>query len=79
MYSEIFSIKKTFKQYMPFLAYPNVWGLASLTIPIDVDDHGLPISIQIVGKTGEESRIFKLGERLEKQFRGYVRCATLDS
>ena len=31
LYSELFSIKKTFKKYMPYVAYANVWGLPSLT------------------------------------------------
>lgn len=77
VFQEIFSIKKTFKQYMPYLAYANVWGLPSLTIPLSKDS-GLPIALQIMGLVGNEAQIFALGKMLEKQFTGYVRCETFD-
>ncbi|HSJ39318.1 MAG TPA: amidase, partial [Planococcus sp. (in: firmicutes)] len=43
VYREIFSIRKTFRQYLPFVAYANTWGLPSLTVPIGWDENGLPI------------------------------------
>lgn len=71
VYSEIFSIRKTFKKYMPYIAYANVWGLPSLTIPIGENRAGLPIAIQLMSKNGNEDALFQLGERLEKVFLGY--------
>lgn len=71
VYSEIFSIRKTFKKYMPYIAYANVWGLPSLTIPIGVNRAGLPIAIQLMSKNGNEDALFQLGERLENAFLGY--------
>lgn len=73
LYSEIFSIRKTYLKYMPFAAYANVWGLPSLTVPVGEDDNGLPIGIQIISKVGNEDAIFKLGELIEQNFRGYIR------
>src|SRR5690606_27977632 len=32
LYKEIFSIRKTFLKYMPYVAYANVWGLPALII-----------------------------------------------
>ena len=58
---------------MPFVAYANVWGLPSLTIPIGQDENHMPIAIQIISRIGNESAIFQLGHLLEKQFRGYQR------
>ena len=74
--SEIFLKKfcvviKTFKKYMPYIAYANVWGLPSLTIPIGENRAGLPIAIQLMSKNGNEDALFQLGERLEKVFLGY--------
>ena len=71
---DIFSIRRTFLRYMPFVAYPNVWGLPSLIVPVAEDEEGLPIGVQIISRVGNEEAIFKLGELIEKHFRGYRRA-----
>lgn len=73
VFKQIFSIRKTFKQYMPYTAYSNVWGLPTLTIPISEDEDHMPIALQIISINGNEDKIFALGKLLEKQFRGYQR------
>ncbi|MGM8211971.1 amidase [Virgibacillus sp. W0430] len=77
-FKEIFSIKKTYIKYMPYTAYANVWGLPALIVPIGVDEKNLPISVQIMSKTGNEHAIFSLGKQLEEQFRGYSRSKLFD-
>lgn len=74
VYKEIFSIRKTFLKYMPYVAYANVWGLPALTIPVGEDLNGMPIAIQLVSKNGNEQALFHLGTLIEEQYRGY-RCA----
>ncbi|WP_087972707.1 amidase [Oceanobacillus rekensis] len=74
VFKEIFSIRKTFLQFMPYVAYANVWGLPSLTVPVGVDENNMPISVQIMSATGNEDALFRLGRLLEKKFRGYIRC-----
>ena len=71
---DIFSIRRTFLRYMPFVAYANVWGLPSLIVPVAEDEEGLPIGVQIISRVGNEEAIFKLGELVEKHFRGYRRA-----
>lgn len=78
LYKEIFSIKKTFLKYLPYVTYANVWGLPSLTVPIGFDEKNLPIGIQIMGKVGNEDSIFTLGEAIEKRFSGYQRSTLND-
>lgn len=78
LYSELFSIRKTYLQYMPYIAYANVWGLPSLTLPVGTDEEGLPIAVQLISRNGNEDALFQLGEILERLFRGYVRCKTHD-
>jgi amidase/fatty acid amide hydrolase 2 len=34
----------------------------------------MPIGIQLISLNGNEDALFRLGERIEQQFRGYVRC-----
>lgn len=78
LYKEIFSIKKTYTEYMPYTAYANVWGLPSLTVPVGFDQDGLPIGIQLMSRSGNEHSLFYLGTLLEKEFGGYVRSTLYD-
>lgn len=78
LFKEIFSIQKTYTKFMPYIAYANVWGLPSLTVPIGFDDKNLPVGIQIMSKNGNEDAIFKLGQLLENKFGGYVRSTIYD-
>lgn len=78
MYKEIFSIKKTYAEYMPYTAYANVWGLPSLTIPVGFDVNNMPIGIQLMSTNGNEHSLFKLGKLLESEFGGYVRSTLYD-
>ncbi|MHA6260823.1 amidase [Sporosarcina sp. CAU 1771] len=73
VYKELFSIRKTYMKYMPYVAYANVWGLPSLTIPVGLDESGMPIAVQLVSKNGNEAVLFKVGQLLEEKFLGYVR------
>jgi Asp-tRNA(Asn)/Glu-tRNA(Gln) amidotransferase A subunit family amidase len=74
VFQEIFSIRKTFLQFMPYVAYANVWGLPSLTIPVGRDQNNMPIAVQLMSSVGNENAIFRLGKMLERKFRGYIRC-----
>jgi fatty acid amide hydrolase 2 len=74
VYSEIFSIRKTYQQYMPYVAIANTLGLPALTIPVGESTEGLPIAVQLVTKVGQEKALFHFGKLLEKEFRGYRRC-----
>src|SRR5699024_7032224 len=78
VYKEIFSVNKTYEKYMPYLAYANVWGLPSLTVPLSLGNEHLPIGIQSIGKVGNEESIFNLGQQIEQQFGGYIRSTHYD-
>lgn len=79
LYREIFSIRKTFLKVMPYVAYANVWGLPALIVPVGVDAHGLPVSVQLMSQNGNEDALFQLGKVIESRFRGYVRCEMWDN
>lgn len=74
VYREIFSIRKTFLQYLPFVAYANTWGLPSLTVPAGRDEKGMPIGIQLISSNGNEEALFQAGEWLEQHFESYKRA-----
>lgn len=78
LYRELFSIRKTFRRYIPYVAYANVWGLPSLTIPVAEDAAGMPIAVQLISRCGNEDALFQLGEVVERLSRGYVRCTHYD-
>lgn len=71
---DIFSVRRTYLRYMPFIAYANTWGLPSLIVPVAEDQEGMPIGLQIISRVGNEDAIFQLGEIMEKHFRGYRRA-----
>ncbi|AOV09174.1 amidase [Sporosarcina ureilytica] len=73
VYKEIFSIRKTFEKYIPYVAYANVWGLPSLTVPLGKDQYGMPIALQCISRIGNEDALFQLGYLLEKAFSAYER------
>ncbi|MBP1969522.1 Asp-tRNA(Asn)/Glu-tRNA(Gln) amidotransferase A subunit family amidase [Virgibacillus natechei] len=79
VYKEIFSIRKTVLAYMPYVAYANVWGLPSLTIPVGTDENNMPISIQVMSAIGNEDALFQLGKILEKKFGGYIQSDPVHS
>ncbi|HHW08219.1 MAG TPA: amidase [Clostridia bacterium] len=79
LFREIFSIKRTFLKYMPFIALANVLGLPALTVPVGTDGQGLPIGVQLISAVGNEKALFHFGRLLEREFRGYVRCTKYDS
>ncbi|MHC0036279.1 amidase [Pseudoneobacillus sp. C159] len=74
VYGEIFSIRKTYQQYMPYVAIANTLGLPALTIPVGENEHGLPIAVQVITSVGQENALFRVGKILEGNFRGYKRC-----
>ncbi|MCF6409340.1 amidase [Pseudalkalibacillus salsuginis] len=74
LYKELFSFSKTFLRYMPYIAYGNTWGLPSLTVPVGETSKGLPISVQVMSRVGNEAALFEFGELLENKYRGYRRC-----
>lgn len=79
LYREIFSVRKTYMLYMPYVAYANVWGLPALTIPVAESSEGMPIGIQLISKVGNEDALFQLGDQLEQKYRGYQRCNVYDA
>lgn len=78
LFKQLFSVKKSYLTYMPYVAYANTWGLPALTLPVGEDEDGQPLAIQIISKTGNETAMFELGSYIEAAFRGYQRARVLD-
>lgn len=74
VYNELFSIRKTFQQYIPYVAIANTLGLPALTIPVSESKNGLPIAVQLITTIGQEKALFHFGRIIEKNLRGYRRC-----
>ncbi len=78
VYKEIFSIRKTYLKYLPYVALANTLGLPSLTLPVGVDQEGMPIALQWITACGQEEALFFFARLAEEDFRGYVRCTFYD-
>ena len=53
-----------FQAMMP-LTWVNLVGFPSLVVPITMDEEGLPVGVQLVGRPWEEETLLSLGRRLE--------------
>lgn len=78
VYGEIFSVRRTFLRVMPYVAMVNVFGLPALVVPVGTDERGMPVAVQLVAAVGNEQALFHAGRKLERRFRGYVRCGAHD-
>ena len=54
-----------FQAMMP-LTWINLVGFPAITVPMTMDDAGLPVGVQLVGRPWEEERILDLAIRLEQ-------------
>lgn len=71
---EVFSNRLQVLTKMPYTSYANVLGLPALSVPITENKDGLPISLQLISRIGNEKALFHFGTLLEKEFRGYKRA-----
>ncbi|MEO6944126.1 MAG: amidase [Lacisediminihabitans sp.] len=54
-------------QYTPFTSFANVTGLPSITLPVAMTGHGLPMGVQLVGRPGGEATLLAIGAQLERR------------
>ena len=54
-----------------FTCLANIAGLPAIAIPAGWGDDGLPVSVQLIGKTGHEAGLFALARRLDTALAAY--------
>lgn len=54
-----------FQAMMP-LTWVNLVGFPSLVVPITMDEEGMPVGVQLIGRPWEEETLLSLGRRLEE-------------
>jgi amidase len=54
-------------RYAPFTSFANVSGLPAITLPFGVDEDGMPVGVQLVGRPGGEAALFAIGAQLERR------------
>jgi Asp-tRNA(Asn)/Glu-tRNA(Gln) amidotransferase A subunit family amidase len=79
VYAELFSIAKTFRWKLPFIALPNAFGLPAIVVPCGRSGDGLPIGLQVVGTVGREQLVFRVAAALERELGGWRRCTKYDA
>jgi amidase len=52
--------------YAPFTALFNTTGQPAVSLPLEQERDGVPIGIQLVGRWGDEARLFRLAASLEE-------------
>jgi aspartyl-tRNA(Asn)/glutamyl-tRNA(Gln) amidotransferase subunit A len=58
-----------------FTCLANIAGLPAINIPAGWSDDGLPVSVQLIGKTGHEAGLFTLARRLDAALAAFHRPA----
>jgi amidase len=51
--------------FTPFTALANITGQPAMSLPLHVDETGLPVGVQVVGRFGDEGTLFRLAAQLE--------------
>ena len=52
----------------PYAAYTSIWnytGHPAASVPAGLDEHGMPLAVQLVGRSGEELTLISLAAQLE--------------
>lgn len=78
VYNQVFSIRMTYQNVLPYIALPNVFGMPSMVVPCGRDESNLPIGLQVVSQVGNEETLFRVAMVLEKELGGYQRCNLYD-
>jgi aspartyl-tRNA(Asn)/glutamyl-tRNA(Gln) amidotransferase subunit A len=61
-----------------FTALANIAGLPALALPAGWTADGLPVSVQLMGRPGQERALLALGERLEAALNAWRPPAQFD-
>jgi aspartyl-tRNA(Asn)/glutamyl-tRNA(Gln) amidotransferase subunit A len=54
-----------------FTALANLAGVPALALPVGVDGDGMPLSVQLMGRAGDEATLLALAARLDAVLRGW--------
>jgi aspartyl-tRNA(Asn)/glutamyl-tRNA(Gln) amidotransferase subunit A len=54
-----------------FTCLANIAGLPAISIPAGWNDDGLPVGVQLIGRTGHEAGLFALARRLDNALAAY--------
>jgi amidase len=55
--------------YAPFTSFVNVAGLPAISLPVHVDENGLPVGVQLIGRPGREDVLLAIGAQLERRLK----------
>lgn len=56
-----------------FTCLANIAGLPAISVPAGVDDHSLPLAVQLIGRVGHEAGLFAAARTLDVALGGYRR------
>ena len=53
--------------FSPFTVWFNLTGQPAMMLPLALNEAGLPLATQLVGRFGDEATLFRLAAQLEKE------------
>jgi amidase len=66
-----------YERTLAFTTVPSVIGSPALSLPTHVDDDGLPLGVQLVGRQRSDGLLLQVGRDLEEQLRWTDRCPSV--
>ena len=57
------------EKVMRYLVLANITGIPAMTVPVETDDNGMPIAIQVMGAWGADYLVGIVGEMIEQKYK----------
>lgn len=64
---------EVYERTLAFTTVPSVLGTPAISLPAHLDDDGLPVGVQLVGRQLQERTLLQLGHQLEQRYRWHDR------
>ena len=58
---------------LPWTVLANLCGLPACAVPVGLDDDGLPVAVQVVGRPGDDARVLDAAAALQRVLPSWTR------
>jgi amidase len=66
MMDDVHEYWRRIERFTPFTVWFNITGQPAMMLPHGISDGGIPLSVQLVGRFGDEATLFRLAAQIEQ-------------